>query len=547
MITAQQVADAQFDEAKDTAGFDVFAVDEFLDRVVETLEKLDRNEKLPADALTSTAVVETEFPEVRGVQPGGYDMDQVDDLLDLVAQRLYIYENESAGAAPADTPSAGTEGTETVGNADSVAPAAAVTATDTSEQIRDEDLPTGPAEGQDVLFDEPNAGEDVRATDDVRAGDEKNHHGLGTAAVGTAAAGTLGAGYAASKRHDEHVEAAPSEGTTSASSENVPSENVSSGAVPAEQTSFEAAQPETAQQISDTSHDTATAGSTHDIAADETALFVPATDETAAQHVEATPAQPVVASTGNDEVEGITPTTTDENVISYPATDHRVPLPTGTPSSKLTEADVEASANYHPEYSEYAAPEAVETDDAVREDELRTARQEARDDVAADQFGANSVDAEPGVADQPEVIEQSKVARDEAPVVSEAAAAAGAMLNGAESVTAEREAAKASLPMRDASTGERTDAVATPAAQPDGAAANEPVVEKPVVDAPAVKEVTATERVDEAVVEQPSAHEPVAVERPEPIDRPQPIDQAREIPKREDRSKKGFFRRLFGG
>lgn len=101
MVSAHEVESAVFGRAGlDRSGYDEVAVDDFLDRVVETLEAVEKGGDLPKGAVTSAEVVETEFPERGARDNGGYDMDDVDDLLDRVAQRLFTFECER-GVAPA--------------------------------------------------------------------------------------------------------------------------------------------------------------------------------------------------------------------------------------------------------------------------------------------------------------------------------------------------------------------------------------------------------------------------------------------------------------
>ena len=97
MITAREVHDAEFRRAAaGTPGYDEVAVDDFLDRVIATLTALEQGHGSGADAVTSHEVVEAEFPERAADVNGGYDMDDVDDLLDRVAQRLFAAETSGS-------------------------------------------------------------------------------------------------------------------------------------------------------------------------------------------------------------------------------------------------------------------------------------------------------------------------------------------------------------------------------------------------------------------------------------------------------------------
>ena len=97
MITAREVHDAEFRRAAaGTPGYDEVAVDDFLDRVIATLTALEQGHGSVTDAVTSHEVVEAEFPERAADVNGGYDMDDVDDLLDRVAQRLFAAETSGS-------------------------------------------------------------------------------------------------------------------------------------------------------------------------------------------------------------------------------------------------------------------------------------------------------------------------------------------------------------------------------------------------------------------------------------------------------------------
>lgn len=108
MITAHEVETAGFRRAaRGSVGYDEDAVDDFLDRVVETLSAIERGGERPAKMLSARDVVDVIFTERGPHASGGYDLDDVDDLLDRVAQRIHVYEeglrhaaDPTAGKAP---------------------------------------------------------------------------------------------------------------------------------------------------------------------------------------------------------------------------------------------------------------------------------------------------------------------------------------------------------------------------------------------------------------------------------------------------------------
>ena len=107
MITAHEVETAKFRRAAvGKVGYDEIAVDDFLDTAAATLTAIERGESMPEGALSSHDVVEAEFPERGANIDGGYDLDDVDDLLDQVAQRIFMHEtggeNAVSGAASAE-------------------------------------------------------------------------------------------------------------------------------------------------------------------------------------------------------------------------------------------------------------------------------------------------------------------------------------------------------------------------------------------------------------------------------------------------------------
>ena len=127
MITAREVHDAEFRRAAaGTPGYDEVAVDDFLDRVIATLTALEQGHGSVTDAVTSHEVVEAEFPERAADVNGGYDMDDVDDLLDRVAQRLFAAETS------------GSNGGETLHADDEWEPASGLSDDDLADPRRDD-------------------------------------------------------------------------------------------------------------------------------------------------------------------------------------------------------------------------------------------------------------------------------------------------------------------------------------------------------------------------------------------------------------------------
>jgi DivIVA domain-containing protein len=85
-ITADELAEARFDETKVREGYYQPEVDSFLDRCVETLRGIEGGE-VPSHPLTVREVVGMRFSQTKFRT--GYDQDQVDDLLDRVAATLH--------------------------------------------------------------------------------------------------------------------------------------------------------------------------------------------------------------------------------------------------------------------------------------------------------------------------------------------------------------------------------------------------------------------------------------------------------------------------
>ncbi|QNK54113.1 DivIVA domain-containing protein [Dermacoccus sp. PAMC28757] len=104
MITAHEVRTAQFHRADaGKVGYDEVGVDDYLDRVADTLEAIERGGQMPSHAVSANDVVEVVFSERGPQSAGGYDLDDVDDLLDRVAQRIRAYEDGVRRAsAPVD-------------------------------------------------------------------------------------------------------------------------------------------------------------------------------------------------------------------------------------------------------------------------------------------------------------------------------------------------------------------------------------------------------------------------------------------------------------
>lgn len=143
MITAHEVRTAQFHRADaGKVGYDEVGVDDYLDRVADTLEAIERGVQMPSHAVSANDVVEVVFSERGRQSAGGYDLDDVDDLLDRVAQRIRAYED---GVRRASAPV-------------------------------DAGLPS-----------------DVEADDRGDVRDERGHGGHGVAAAGAAGAGVAGA------------------------------------------------------------------------------------------------------------------------------------------------------------------------------------------------------------------------------------------------------------------------------------------------------------------------------------------------------------------
>lgn len=234
MITAHEVQTAQFRRAgAGKVGYDEIGVDDYLDRVVATLEAIERGDDMPSDALSANDVVDVVFAE-RGPQAnGGYDLDDVDDLLDRVAQRIHTYEAGVRRAAapvegglPRDARASGSESTRDdrdFADADRRRDADVIGGRDE----RNERRPAGYAEPVAPEFADSSRGDAYddggvrdgaalaeaggapsRDTDDfdnrgfARAGDDRGAAGLGAAAAGGAvAAGAVAHGH----RDDERT------------------------------------------------------------------------------------------------------------------------------------------------------------------------------------------------------------------------------------------------------------------------------------------------------------------------------------------------------
>ena len=450
MITAQQVADAQFDEARGTAGFDALAVDDFLDRVIDTLRHVESGKSLPSGSLTARQVVETEFPEVTNVTPGGYNMDQVDDLLDLVAQRLHAYETGGTQEVEHDRTDAHAAQTSQPTPAETVVP--------TDAEVKDADAPA------QTRSEEPVAG-----------------------------------------RGEGHTDAQVDEQATSVTR------------------AKQDWDPFDGREAADATRTDATPGETvTPAAASSTSSTSLGDDYAASQHVDHTSVsdEPARDAQGNP-------------VPSYPAKEHSVPLPTGASRSKLSEADVEAEANYHPEYSEYTSgaaswdePRASETHAAPEVNEpiatrmdasaVNATQQEAQERPATEQVDARDAEIHEPVA--------SPAAGLDAIPSESTASETTASETVTPSATSETQQAKSTLPLRDSVTGERTDgtsSVSTPGPEVTRA---EQLETQP--------HQSEAERPLERQPESPVAPKADAVKRPEPIDRPQSIDSPRPVPTR---------------
>lgn len=118
MLTSRQVVAMQFESGRRGSSYDEVAVDDFLDRVVKTLEAHEQGHR-PCDPVTASAVDDVAFPMPRGLGRRGYDERSVDDFLTKVRETLRVYESressdgseqpEFGGAAAHDVPSAITQ------------------------------------------------------------------------------------------------------------------------------------------------------------------------------------------------------------------------------------------------------------------------------------------------------------------------------------------------------------------------------------------------------------------------------------------------------
>ena len=85
MLTAYDVLNQKFSATKFREGYDQDEVDGFLDRVMATLQGLERGESVP-DAVTAEEVGTVTFQSSRFRE--GYDQDEVDRFLDRVREQL---------------------------------------------------------------------------------------------------------------------------------------------------------------------------------------------------------------------------------------------------------------------------------------------------------------------------------------------------------------------------------------------------------------------------------------------------------------------------
>ena len=537
MITAQQVADAQFDEAQHTAGFDVVAVDDFLDQVIETLSRLERGEALSADDLTSHQVVDTEFPEVH-TMPGGYDMDQVDDLLDLVAQRLYAHEQgltsapaaaeASASPEPLATPSQPVNATSHPVNAVAEPDPAAtgtspavVEASETSEvgvcddearadQYRDpaEEGPVAAREEAGVHTPQAEPVVDVRPVDVAQE--------VEAPATAVGAGGALGSAWEANTAESE----------------------------------FHPVQP----------------------------VSEPVASRSRVEPVQ--PVQPVQPVDADEPAHGVGRESEFQapEIISYPARDHRVPLPRAGAEAKMSEADVEAGSNYHPEYSEYASGERNTDGEYVTRAQLRELRGDA-ESLATESSTTESSTTEPSGtepsgmnarvteagSDERRVnyADSTTLTAKDLPEAPNVSAGSDTQVASAVSSDAPVSGSTAGLPLRDTATGELRETASRANERSGRESGGEPDALNEAAEPGQVSEVAELrhETAATASPQSPSATETLApetygtatfgdersVERPAPIDKPDSIETPKALPERNDTSAKGFLRRLFKG
>lgn len=85
-LTSNDVRNVQFTTVRLREGYDMREVDEFLDRIVLTLEERESGRAASASALTGDTVREHQFKTVRLAE--GYDLGEVDTFLDNVTATL---------------------------------------------------------------------------------------------------------------------------------------------------------------------------------------------------------------------------------------------------------------------------------------------------------------------------------------------------------------------------------------------------------------------------------------------------------------------------
>jgi DivIVA domain-containing protein len=94
VLTSQDIAKAQFMTVRLKEGYDMGEVDDFLDRLVATMEKYEQGVAERSGAISATDVREQGFTTVRIRE--GYDMADVDELLDQAAETLQTLESRPA-------------------------------------------------------------------------------------------------------------------------------------------------------------------------------------------------------------------------------------------------------------------------------------------------------------------------------------------------------------------------------------------------------------------------------------------------------------------
>ena len=596
MVSAQQVAEAQFDTAPvGRPGYDEVAVDEFLDRVVDALEKLHRGDALSSIGMTSIQIVEAEFPERPQSVVGGYDMDQVDDLLDLVARELFGREQaggdvdartahlggavpvaapeidddaalaDGAYAAPSQDTDFATDGMNESAPGDAVAepqaaydiPVEPVSGHPNADGLGGDAVETARVEPAQsgVERHEPTLNEDLASplASDVASDEPATVERTDGAAVPAADSVEVHAEPAASLAPEQTLsETEVFDAGTPAPVEPTPVDASHEGivsSVPSSQPSlghqFGAVAPMRDEEpVTDATraHDDFSRVDGRDLDVADGMDIPPAATlgdaetvspeyaESDARDVdEVTPGLAPLAPSSNGETDdwfgeepasdaGAPARPAPVQPISFPAKDHRVPLPSGRP--RLSEADVEAEANYHPEYSEFATPEGEfperQTDDAARfESEGRVVEPGVA--VASTPSNEAHSDADAPVASDPLDVRPSHPFRAEgdedfAPFADKESTRRDS------SVTAKLQEKAAALPeaaevakqkvsgLRDSVTGAFQD--------PDGA---------DVEPAPPVASA-------------------------DPIEKPAPIEEAAPLPPRDESAgRKGFLKRLFKG